>query len=104
MSLNPNSPNWYYLGLGFAALYSRQYKTAADALSNAPDMPARWYHGAAAHALQGDLVAARNAVTRLLALNPGVTIRQVTSDRGEWGNSAALALFLEGARLAGMPE
>jgi len=104
MHLNPNPPNWYYLGLGFAALYARQYEAAVNALASAPDMPARWYHGAVAHALQGELDAARNAVQRLLALNPGATIRKVTSNRGEWGSRDALALFVLGARLAGIPE
>jgi hypothetical protein len=34
----------------------------------------------------------------------GAGIRQIVADRSEWGNPQARSLFLEGARLAGMPE
>jgi tetratricopeptide (TPR) repeat protein len=102
--LNPNAPNWYYIGLGKSALYSKRYALAVEALEKAPDIPVRWWNAAAAPALHGDLAAARRAVKRLLELNPGAGIRQIVADRSEWGNLPALALFLEGARLAGMPE
>ena len=102
--LNPNPPNWYFMGLGFAALYARQFAVAVDSLSKSPDIPQRWYHEAAARAHHGDLEGARAAVKRLLALNPGARAGQIVTDRGQWGNPRAVELFLEGARLAGMPE
>ena len=102
--LNPNAPNWYYLGLGKSALYSKQYALAIEALEKAPDIPDRWFNAAAALALHGDLPAAHRAVKRLLELNPGANIRRIVADRSEWGNLPARDLFLEGARLAGMPE
>ena len=102
--LNPNAPNWYYIGLGKSALYSKQYALAIEALEKAPDIPVRWFNAAAALALHGDLPAAHRAVKRLLELNPGANIRRIVADRSEWGNLPARDLFLEGARLAGMPE
>jgi TolB-like protein/DNA-binding winged helix-turn-helix (wHTH) protein len=39
LRLNPNPPNWYYMGLGISALYSGQYEVAVEAFSKAPDMP-----------------------------------------------------------------
>ena len=102
--LNPNPPNWYYMGLGISALYARQYELAVEAFSKAADMPLRWSHEAAAQALHGGYDAARQAVKRLLELNPGARALQIVADRGVWGDPSAVALFLEGARLAGMPE
>jgi adenylate cyclase len=104
LRLNPNPLNWYYLGLGISALYSGQYKLAVEAFQKAPDYPSRWYSGAAAHALNGDLDEARLAIKRLLELNPRARAGLFVADRGNWGNPEARALFLEGARLAGMPE
>jgi tetratricopeptide (TPR) repeat protein len=102
--LNPNAPNWYYIGLGKSALYTRRFALAVEALGRAPDIPVRWWNAAAADALNGDIEAARRAVKRLLELNPKASARQIVSDRAEWGNPTARDLFLEGARLAGLPE
>ena len=104
LRLNPNPPNWYYMGLGISALYLGQHELAVEAFSKAPDMPGRRYHEAVAQALRGDLDASRHSVKRLLELNPNARATLFVSDRGEWGNPQARALFLEGARLAGMPE
>lgn len=101
--LNPNPPAWYFMCLGIAALYSKQYALATDAFSRAPDFPLVWRHRAVAQALNGDLAAARQTTRRLLDLAPGLSARQITADHGEWGNPKAVALFLEGARLAGIP-
>jgi TolB-like protein/tetratricopeptide (TPR) repeat protein len=104
LQLNPNPPNWYFLSLGIAALYAGQYALAVDSISKGPDIPQRWYNEAAARAHHGDLVGARRAVKRLLELNPGAKARQIVADRGDWSNPDAIERFLEGARLAGMPE
>ena len=37
-------------------------------------------------------------------LNPSARARWIVAARGDWSNPQARALFLEGARLAGMPE
>ena len=102
--LNPNAPHWYHMGMGIASLYASRFAAAIEAFTKAPDIPVRWYHSAAAHALADDRDGARRAVKRLLELNPMASASRIAADRGEWGNPKARALFLEGARLAGMPE
>jgi hypothetical protein len=102
--LNPNPPPWYAICLGIAALYSRQYALAVDAFSHAPEFPLTLRHKAVALALKGERDAARSVVKRLVEMNPGTSIKQSAADKAEWGSAKALALFLEGARLAGMPE
>ena len=104
LQLNPNPPGWYHMGLGVASLYAGHYDQAVEALSKAPDMGFRWRHEAVAHGLRGDREAAQRAVKRLLELIPSTRATVAVNDRGNWGNPKALALFLEGARLAGMPE
>jgi TolB-like protein len=102
--LNPNPPNWYFIGLGKSALYTHRFALAIDSLAKAPDIPVRWWNAAAAHALHGEVDAARRAVVKLMEMVPGTSTTKILADRSEWGDEAARTLFLKGARLAGMPE
>lgn len=102
--LNPNAPSWYFMGMGISALYANQYGLAVSSFAKAPDTALRWYNEAVAHALNADADGARRAVERLRQLNPRASARNFIADLGDWGNPKARALFLEGARLAGMPE
>ena len=104
LRLNPNPPGWYHMGLGVSSLYAGHYDQAAEALSKAPDMEFRWRHEIVAQALRGDRAATARALKRLLELAPGASAKVTVGDRGNWGNPKARELFLEGARLAGMPE
>jgi tetratricopeptide (TPR) repeat protein len=73
------------------------------ALAANPRMSATWRVVAANHAHAGRLAPARNAVARVLELDPGARLSNL-EDRVGPQSPAFFASYLEGLRKAGLPE
>jgi TolB-like protein/DNA-binding winged helix-turn-helix (wHTH) protein len=72
LELNPAAPGWYLLAKGTAAFGARDYAAAVEAFRAAPvGFAERPFLLAAAHAMLGDVEAARAAADELRAMLPG---------------------------------
>jgi TolB-like protein/Tfp pilus assembly protein PilF len=106
MRLNPYYGAWYPSALGFAQYQAGLYEPAVITLKEAIDR--NWgvqahQHLAATYARLGRAEEARNEVARILQMNPDIAISEVEK-RLPFKNSADLENYLEGLRLAGLPE
>jgi TolB-like protein len=72
LALNPAAPGWYLMAKGTAAFGAGDYAAAVEAFQAAPpDFAERPFFLAAAHAILGDVDAARAAAEELRAMLPG---------------------------------
>jgi adenylate cyclase len=107
MRLNPHYGAWYPSELGFAQYLAGQYEPAAMSLKEAIDRNpgSLWDHQrlAATYARLGRTDQARDEVNLILEMNPEFSITEI--GRGlPFKNSTDLEVYLEGLRLAGLPE
>jgi TolB-like protein len=92
----------FYAGMGWAHLFAGRYDGAASWATKAALERPEWAVPprieAIACALSGRVVKAREALTRMLAINPDVRISNA------WRRAEDRALMIEGLRRAGLPE
>jgi adenylate cyclase len=107
--LSPRDPLLiiWHLCQGWAALLSERYEKAIEfameAVEANPEFPDNYAVLAAAHGHLADAVAARAALGELLRRMPGLTASDDRLNR-PFGSAAQRERFLEGLRLAGLPE
>jgi adenylate cyclase len=107
MRLNPHYGAWYPSELGFAQYLAGQYEPAAMSLKEAIDRNpgSLWDHQrlAATYARLGRTDEARDEVNLILEMNPEFSITEIGRSL-PFKNSTDLEVYLEGLRLAGLPE
>lgn len=103
LSLTPDPPGWYVAAKGMALFHDLRFAEALDAFRNAPDMTDVLVFKAAAEGLTGDLDAARQTVSQLKRLAPSLTVEDLGPSDGQVIGPSWKA-YLDGARLAGIPE
>ncbi len=108
LRLSPRDPNVFHtrIGIAYASMFSGQYEKAAMLARDA--LRVQTWHGglrilAASNALAGDLAEARQAIARLLRLDPAVRLSNL-KDRISPLCPNDFAKYVEGLRLAGLPE
>ena len=104
--LNPLYPAWYLWFTGFAYYTARNYQAALAPLREAsrrnPNFISPRLKLAAALARLGNVEEAKEAVAEILSINPDYNV-QLEADR-PFRDPADLEHYLEGLRLAGLPE
>jgi adenylate cyclase len=107
MRLNPHYGAWYPSELGFAQYLAGQYEPAAMSLMEAIDrnQGSPWDHLrlAATYARLGRLNQARDEVNLFLETSPEFSISEIKRTL-PFKNPTDLEVYLEGLRLAGLPE
>jgi len=107
--LSPRDPLLiiWHLNKGWAALLSERFEEAIEFATEAveanPEFPDNYAVLAAAHGHMGDAGAARTALDQLLRRMPGLTAADNRLNR-PFGSALQRERFLEGLRLAGLPE
>lgn len=109
VGLSPEDPVLFNAYAGMATSHflagddRASMRWASTALRDRPDMvwARRVLAAAAAHA--GEIEIARDTIRRLLEIQPGLTLRSVAAGLHNIGGTAK-ARYLEGLRLAGLPE
>jgi adenylate cyclase len=87
----------------FAKRFDECIQTAQRVVDENPTNMSAWRFIAAAQALRWDLAAARRAVEELLARQPSSTVAR-TAKTSRFRYSWMIDLYLDGLRLAGLPE
>jgi tetratricopeptide (TPR) repeat protein len=102
LRLNPNYPYWYNQGLRYVYFFGRQFDRSVQYAKLVTD-PFATDHAylAAAHAMAGDMAAARQAAANVERLDPAWSVEKYLSDGGGYPDDIAL-LFVEAARKAGV--
>lgn len=103
LRLNPSRPDWYLWNIAAARYLSGQYTEALALLEKMADLGSAYRLLAATYAQLGRLEDARRAAAELLKLNPEFSIERYGS-RAPYRDKALLARYVEGLRLAGLPE
>ncbi|WP_246801946.1 tetratricopeptide repeat protein [Ensifer sp. ENS06] len=103
LRLNPSRPDWYFWNIAAARYLSGQYTEALALLEKMADLGSAYRLLAATYAQLGRLEDARRAAAELLKLNPEFSIERYGS-RAPYRDKALLARYVEGLRLAGLPE
>jgi hypothetical protein len=107
--LNPIHPllGYAYCGLAFIHDLKGEYEQGAEytglTVNNMPGWILGWTHLAIPSAYLDDLQYAREAVGRILELNPSFSVKQysaISSSKYDW----MLEKAAHGLRLAGLPE
>src|SRR5262249_939784 len=108
--LSPFDPlaNHFYTGIGLAHLFAGRYDEAASwarraALEN-PDWASTARVEIIACALSGRIVEAREALARMRAIDPELRLSNLERVAPPLRRAEDRALFIEGLRLAGLPE
>ena len=110
LALSPLDPHEFNLRSGIASAlgqkgeYARAAKLIQEVLSRYPK--ATWAYRQLAHlaALAGDLPTARDAVRKLLAAYPNVSVELMKRQHPSRNRPVVFNQMLEGWRLAGLPE
>jgi adenylate cyclase len=108
LALDPFSPHGMsaFLGMAAGCFHGRCYAEAASwarrALRRNPELTAAYRYMAASLAHQGNLAEAREAIAKLLSLQPNSSLRR--SRLNTFRPDGMLHHYLEGLRLAGLPE
>jgi len=104
--LNPLYPAWYLWFTGFAYYTAKNYEAALAPLREAsrrnPNFISPRLKLAAALARLGNVEEAKETVAEILSINPNYNV-ELEADR-PFHNPADLEHYLEGLRLAGLPE
>ncbi|WVT76791.1 adenylate/guanylate cyclase domain-containing protein (plasmid) [Sinorhizobium chiapasense] len=103
LRLNPSRPDWYFWNVAAAKYLCGQYHEALALLEKMADHGSAYRLLAATYAQVGRLEDARRAAAELLKLNPEFSIERYSS-RAPYRDKALLARYVEGLRLAGLPE
>jgi len=104
LRLNPRPPGWYFWTLGAAQIASGQYEEAVASLSRDETYGSgSREHLTAALALAGRGPEAREEARLLLAGNPSWTIGELVANT-PFSNSTIAKPFIDGWRLAGLPD
>ncbi|OAP36735.1 adenylate cyclase [Sinorhizobium glycinis] len=101
--LNPSRPDWYLWNIAASKYLSGNYLEALSLLERMADLGSAYRLLAATYAQLGRLEDARRAASELLKLNPEFSIERYSS-RAPYRDKALLARYVEGLRLAGLPE
>jgi tetratricopeptide (TPR) repeat protein len=102
--LNPNYPDWYEYGLETATYYAGDFKQTIAAFRRVRSHTTETrVYAALSYAQLNDEENAAKQIKELLTLDPEFTARKWL-DLTPHPNQGAEALFLEGARKAGLPE
>src|SRR5262245_17224772 len=88
----------------FAGQYDEAASWAAMALREWPDYQTALRIAAASYALAGRLRAARNARVRLQELDPGLRISNLEDELGPYAQRDYIERYVEGLRVAGLPD
>jgi TolB-like protein len=108
--LSPVDPmsHYFYSGIAACSMLLGEYETMAQWAERSVQLGARyasnWRFYAAALAYCGRRDDAREAVRRLLALEPDLTVETVARSRANQASERPRQLLLDGLRLAGLPE
>ena len=108
--LSPRDPMNYYVfqGMSAAHLGLREYDLAVEwadrSLRERPGFASTLRYLAAALAYSGDTERARLAVRQLLAIDPGLTVTTVARARTNRAVESDKQHYLNGLRLAGLPD
>ncbi|MCP4316724.1 MAG: adenylate/guanylate cyclase domain-containing protein [Hyphomicrobiales bacterium] len=103
MRLNPHFPEWYLWHLGFACYAAGQYEEATLYLRKVVDIKEPSRILAAALAMVGQVGEARQVAQNFLTVFPSFSIRQ-WADTQPFKDAEDLQNFIDGYRLAGLPE
>jgi TolB-like protein len=102
LALNPAAPGWYLLAKGTAAFGAGDYEAAVAAFQAAPPgFAERLFFLAAAHAMLGDVEAARAAADELRAMLPGFDLELYVKT---WPAPGLQQRLRDGAVRAGLAE
>jgi class 3 adenylate cyclase/TolB-like protein len=101
--LNPSRPDWYLWDIAASKYLSGDYLGALSLLEKMAEPGPAYRLLAATYAQLGRLEDARRAASELLKINPDFSIERYTS-RAPYRDKALLAKYVEGLRLAGLPE
>jgi TolB-like protein/class 3 adenylate cyclase/tetratricopeptide (TPR) repeat protein len=97
-----------YVGIGFAHLFVSRYDEAASwarrAMLDRPNWAAPTRVAAIAYALSGKIVEAQEAMARLRAIDPELRLSNLEKVAPPLRRAEDHALYIEGLRLAGLPE
>jgi adenylate cyclase len=107
MRLNPHHPEYWEMQFGPILFDARDYEEAIAVLEGLRSLHTIlvWLYLAASHAALGHDKQARNAVDRVIALNPEATVAQCTTAfMAPYKSPADLNHFRENLRKAGLPE
>lgn len=107
MSLNPNHPGWYRMGIVYDQLRNGEYQAALDTAQriNLPQYFGDPLVRSLAHAYLGQLPEARQAAKEFQALFPNQDLdyfRDVHLDRWFYASPELNSLTLEGLKIAGL--
>ncbi len=103
MRLNPHYPEWYLWHLGFAYYATGQYEDAISELKKVVDIKEPSRILAAALAMMGQMGEAKQVTRDYLQAFPKFSISRWASTQ-PFKNKADLQKFIDGYRLAGLPE
>lgn len=103
LRLNPSRPDWYLWNIAASEFLSGDYLEALSLLEKMVDLGSAYRLLAATYAQLGRLEDARRAAAELLKLNPDFSIERYSS-RAPYRDKALVARYVEGLRLAGLPE
>jgi adenylate cyclase len=101
--LNPSRPDWYLWDIAASKYLSGDYVGALSLLEKMTEPGPAYRLLAATYAQLGRLEEARRAASELLKINPDFSIERYTS-RAPYQDKALLAKYVEGLRLAGLPD
>ncbi|MEI2298478.1 adenylate/guanylate cyclase domain-containing protein [Ensifer sp. MJa1] len=103
LRLNPSRPDWYFWNIAASKFLSGLDHEALALLEKMADLGSAYRLLAATYAQLGRLEDAHRAAAELLKLNPEFSIERYSS-RAPYRDKALLARYVEGLRLAGLPE
>jgi tetratricopeptide (TPR) repeat protein len=109
MRLSPLDPfaNIAYSGMGAAYLFAGHYDQAAfwaRKANHEQPYAASWSTAAIAYALSDRIAEAREAMTRLREIDPGLRLSNLARVAPPFRRPEDLARYTEGLRKAGLPE
>lgn len=101
--LNPSRPDWYLWDIAASKYLSGDYVGALSLLEKMTEPGPAYRLLAATYAQLGRLDEASSAATELLKINPDFSIKRYMT-RAPYRDKALLAKYVEGLRMAGLPE
>ena len=101
--LNPSRPDWYLWDIAASKYLSGNYSDALSLLEKMAEPGPAYRLLAATYAQLGRLEDAHRAADELLKINPEFSIERYSS-RAPYRDKALLARYVEGLRMAGLPE
>jgi class 3 adenylate cyclase/TolB-like protein len=103
LRLNPSRPDWYCWNIAAARFLSGDFEKALKHLEQMTEFGPAFRLLAATYAQLGRPDEAREAGRNLLKVNPGFSIQRYIT-RAPYRDKSLLTKYVEGLRLAGLPE